>query len=214
MRTSENTAAIAEALAKAQASIANPSADQQARIAHKGGGSHSYSYASLAALMDLAREALSPVGIAVTQEAIGDTTTVGVITRLSHSSGEWMELGPWSTGVTTEAEVKSRAMILTSLRRHHIVAALGLALVEGDAAGERAPAPEDEPPIEQRQSMMDQDQAIAAVRQLGVNAGMTPTALDSYVDNTYGKPIRKLSPAELAEVAVKLRDTAGELSPA
>ena len=84
MRTSEQTNEIAEALASAQGEVRNPSYNRV--------NPHFKSkYADLGEVLSVVRPALSKYGIALMQ--MTDVTDTGIVlhTRLTHSSGQWIE---------------------------------------------------------------------------------------------------------------------------
>lgn len=86
MDTPETTTAldkIAAALAKAQGVLKNPTFDKAAEI-NKG---RKYRYASLAAILDVARPACAANGIAIVQAVQGER----LVTRLVHESGQFVE---------------------------------------------------------------------------------------------------------------------------
>jgi len=87
LRTSENIDAIALALAKAQGSMIHPQKNKVAKV-----GSYSYNYSDLADCLDAVRKPFADNEIALVQIAFNPTpTTVGIVTRLMHSSGQWIE---------------------------------------------------------------------------------------------------------------------------
>jgi hypothetical protein len=134
MKTSETTAEVFTALAKAAAELENPRASETAKVkSKKTGVEFSYKYANLADLAAQIRTCLSAHGLAVLQEAVATlpaNTLVGVNTRIVHSSGEWVELGTlWMQGGEGAQEQGSA---LTYARRYALTAAFTLAPDEDD----------------------------------------------------------------------------------
>ena len=87
LRTSEQIDAIALALAKAQGAMVHPQKNKVAKVA-----SYSYAYSDLSDCLDAVRKPFADNEIAMIQIAFNPTpTTVGIVTRLIHSSGQWIE---------------------------------------------------------------------------------------------------------------------------
>ena len=96
-RTSESVAALASALAKAQAELVNPEKSLVAKIRNgrPGEGERSFRYASLASGLDIVRKTLGQHEIATVQTTAIDKDAGGVnlTTMLAHASGEWIGTG-------------------------------------------------------------------------------------------------------------------------
>src|SRR5436190_11146178 len=93
-RSSESVAALASALAKAQAELVNPEKSLTAtvRTGRPGEGERSFRYAPLASGLDIIRKALGQHEIATIQSTVVDHITgiVKLTTLLAHASGEWI----------------------------------------------------------------------------------------------------------------------------
>jgi len=128
MKTSEETAEIFAALAKVGGQLKNPTKTATAKA-----GSYSYGYAPLDKIAEDARASLGDQGMACLQELLTDDDgRVGIVTRLTHSSGQWLEMGPfWLPGGETAQQHGSAA---TYARRYTLSAALLLAAEEDDDA--------------------------------------------------------------------------------
>src|SRR6266704_4256109 len=91
-RSSESVAALASALAKAQAELVNPEKSLTAiiRSGRPGEGERSFRYAPLSSGLDIVRKTLGQHEIATVQTTAIDPTTgiVNLTTLLAHSSGE------------------------------------------------------------------------------------------------------------------------------
>ena len=104
-RSSKSVAALASALAKAQAALVNPEKSLTAtiRTGRAGEGERSFHYAPLASGLDIVRKTLGQHEIATVQTTAVDSTTriVNLTTMLAHSSGEWISsdwpVCPWPT---------------------------------------------------------------------------------------------------------------------
>ena len=93
-RSSETVAALASALAKAQAELINPEKSLIATIptGRPGDGERSFRYAPLSSGLDIVRKTLGQHEIATVQTTAIDQTAgmVNLTTTLAHASGEWI----------------------------------------------------------------------------------------------------------------------------
>ena len=93
-RSSESVAALASALAKAQAELVNPEKSLTAtiRTGRPGEGERSFRYAPLSSGLDIVRKTLGQHEIATVQTTAIDQTAgmVNLTTTLAHASGEWI----------------------------------------------------------------------------------------------------------------------------
>ena len=93
-RSSESVAALAAALAKAQAELINPEKSLTATIrdGRTGEGDQSFRYAPLSSGLDIVRKTLGQHEIATVQTTAIDQTAgmVNLTTMLAHASGEWI----------------------------------------------------------------------------------------------------------------------------
>ena len=93
-RSSETVAALASALAKAQAELTNPEKSLTAtiRTGRAGEGERSFRYAPLSSGLDIVRKTLGQHEIATLQTTAIDQTAgmVHLTTTLAHASGEWI----------------------------------------------------------------------------------------------------------------------------
>ena len=137
IRSSEQIGEIAAALAKAQGDIENVAKDKE--------NPHFKSrYATLAAVLDEARPKFAKHGLAILQMPVnGEGTNLGVVTRLTHSSGQWIESTLYVAPAKFDAQGAGSA--ITYLRRYSLMAIAGIAPDDDD--GEAAigrPAPKGE----------------------------------------------------------------------
>src|SRR6266550_828192 len=92
-RSSESVAALAAALAKAQAELINPEKSLTAtiRTGRPGEGERSFRYAPLSSGLDIVRKTLGQHEIATVQTTAIDQAVgmVNLTTMLAHASGEW-----------------------------------------------------------------------------------------------------------------------------
>src|SRR5258708_21808207 len=93
-RSSESVAALAAALAKAQAELTNPEKSLTAtiRTGRAGEAERSFRYAPLSAGLDIVRKTLGQHEIATVQSTAIDHSAgmVSLTTLLAHASGEWI----------------------------------------------------------------------------------------------------------------------------
>ena len=129
-RSSENVAAIATALAKAQIELTNPEkATIGAIYDARTNSQRSFRYASLASGLDVIRKVLGSQQIAVTQTTDIDRTngTVNLTTLLLHTSGEWIS-SYWPVCQLSETSAPRRmGAALTYARRYALFTMVGIA---------------------------------------------------------------------------------------
>ena len=121
-RSSETIGAIAAALAKAQAELANPEKSLTAtiRASHPRESEQTFKYATLSSGLDIVRKALGGHEIATVQTTAIDKEAglIRLTTTLAHSSGEWLS-SEWPVcGVTETAAPRRMGAALTYARRY------------------------------------------------------------------------------------------------
>lgn len=137
MHSSEAIAKLAPALTKAAAALTNPIASETAKVQAKSGASYSYAYAPLSDLATNVRATLADCDLVMLQEATSTNDgRVGVTTRIVHTSGEWVEMGPLYMPAAGGAQDHGSA--LTYARRYALLAALLLAAEDDDGAKAQA----------------------------------------------------------------------------
>jgi ERF superfamily protein len=145
-RSSESVAALASALAKAQAELVNPEKSLTATIrsGRPGELERSFRYAPLASGFDIVRKTLGQHEIATVQTT-GIDPAVGMVnltTMLAHASGEWIA-SDWPVCPLAETANPHRmGAALTYARRYALFALVGIAGEDDlDAPDLCAPAP-------------------------------------------------------------------------
>jgi hypothetical protein len=130
-RSSESFAALAAALAKAQAHLVNPEKSLTAIIAggRPGEAARSFRYAPLSSGLEIVRKTLSEHELAVIQTTAVDQSSrmLTLTTMLAHSSGEWIA-SYWP--VCSVAEIANPHRIgaaLTYARRYALFTLVGIA---------------------------------------------------------------------------------------
>src|SRR6201997_1182170 len=130
-RSSESVGALAAALAKAQAAIANPEKSLTATIVSPfpREGSRTFRYAPLSTGLDLVRKCLGQHEIATVQATAIDqeTSLIRLTTTLVHASGEWVS-SDWPVCPVTETAAPHRlGSALTYARRYALFTLVGIA---------------------------------------------------------------------------------------
>lgn len=131
MNKSESIAALAAALTKAQGAV---------RVAQKNRRNPHLKndYSDLSAIWQACRAALSSNGIAAIQQVTAaDGQRVAITTLLTHSSGEWIELGPLEVPVQ-KFDAQGVGSAISYGKRYALSAAVGVVSGEEDDDGEQA----------------------------------------------------------------------------
>jgi hypothetical protein len=123
MRTSDDIKDIAKALATAQASMKNAPLN-------KVNPHFKSKYADLAGIRDAVTPSLSACGISVSQTIDHREAGVYVVTRLIHSSGQWLE----SACPIPLGKMQELGSAITYARRYSLSAICGIAADEDDDA--------------------------------------------------------------------------------
>src|SRR5262245_13621673 len=130
-RSSESIAALAAALAKAQAELVNPEKSLTATIrgGRPGDGERSFRYAPLASGLDIVRKTLGQHEIATMQTTAIDQVAgiVNLTTVLAHASGEWIASDWPVCPVTETASPQRMGSALTYARRYALFPLVGIA---------------------------------------------------------------------------------------
>jgi hypothetical protein len=130
-RSSESFAALASALAKAQAQLVNPEKSLIAtiRTGRMGENERTFRYAPLSSGLEIVRKTLSEQEIAVIQTTAIDpaSRTLNLTTLLAHSSGEWIA-SHWPVCAIAEiANPHRMGAALTYARRYALFTLVGIA---------------------------------------------------------------------------------------
>jgi len=130
-RSSSSVGALAAALAKAQAEIANPERSLTATIVSPfpREGSRTFRYAPLSSGLDLVRKCLGQHEIATVQSTAidGDSGLIRLTTTLVHASGEWVS-SDWPVCPVSETAAPHRlGAALTYARRYALFTLVGIA---------------------------------------------------------------------------------------
>jgi hypothetical protein len=130
-RSSESVAALASALAKAQAELVNPEKSLTATIrsGRPGEGERSFRYAPLSSGLDIVRKTLGQHEIATLQTTAIDQTAgmVNLSTTLAHVSGEWIASDWPVCPIAETANPQRMGAALTYARRYALFTLVGIA---------------------------------------------------------------------------------------
>jgi ERF superfamily len=130
-RSSESVAALASALARAQAELVNPEKSLTAtiRTGRPGDGERSFRYAPLSSGLDIVRKTLGQHEIATLQTTAIDRTAgmVNLTTTLAHASGEWIASDWPVCPIAETANPQRMGAALTYARRYALFTLVGIA---------------------------------------------------------------------------------------
>ena len=130
-RSSETVAALASALAKAQAELINPEKSLTAtiRTSRPGDGERTFRYAPLSSGLDIVRKTLGQHEIATLQTTAMDQTAgmVHLTTTLAHASGEWIASDWPVCPIAETANPQRMGAALTYARRYALFTLVGIA---------------------------------------------------------------------------------------
>jgi ERF superfamily len=130
-RSSESVAALASALAKAQAELINPEKSLTAtiRTGRPGDRERSFRYAPLSSGLDIVRKTLGQHEIATLQTTAIDQAAgmVDLTTTLAHASGEWIASDWPVCQIAETANPQRMGAALTYARRYALFTLVGIA---------------------------------------------------------------------------------------
>jgi hypothetical protein len=130
-RSSESVAALAGALAKAQAELVNPEKSLTATIkgTRAGEGDRTFRYASLSSGLEIVRKTLGQHQIAAIQTTAIDQAAgiVNLTTMLAHASGEWISSDWPVCPIADMASPRRMGAALTYARRYALFTLVGIA---------------------------------------------------------------------------------------
>src|SRR5262249_35791952 len=130
-RSSETVAALASALAKAQAELVNPQKSLTAtiRTGRPGERERSFRYAPLSSGLDIVRKTLGQHEIATLQTTTIDQSAgmVNLTTTLAHASGEWIASDWPICPIAETANPQRMGAALTYARRYALFTLVGIA---------------------------------------------------------------------------------------
>ena len=135
MKTSEQINDLAAASAQAQGAM-------KAALKDSTNPHYKSKYADLTAVWDACRGPLTDNGLTVWQDVVSPETAlgIGVITRIVHSSGQWVEFGPLIVPLSKH-DAHGVGSATSYAKRYALAAAIGVTSEDddGNAATERQP---------------------------------------------------------------------------
>jgi hypothetical protein len=160
-RSSESVAALASALAKAQAELINPEKSLTAKIrsGRPGESERSFRYAPLSSGLDIVRKTLGQHEIATLQTTAIDQTAgmVHLTTTLAHASGEWIASDWPVCPIAETANPQRMGAALTYARRYALFTLVGIAGEDDLDAPDLCDGPRSSTPSADERSLMPRD---------------------------------------------------------
>jgi hypothetical protein len=160
-RSSDSVAALASALAKAQAELINPEKSLTATIrsGRPGEGERSFRYAPLSSGLDIVRKTLGQHEIATLQTTAIDQTAgmVNLTTTLAHASGEWIASDWPVCPIAETANPQRMGAALTYARRYALFTLVGIAGEDDLDAPDLCDGPASLPPAAVHRSFKPND---------------------------------------------------------
>ena len=189
LKTSVELNEINAALSAAQGELTHPARKKTAKV-----GTYSYRYADLADCIDVWRPVLKKHGLSLAQPITSVSGGVVVTTRLSHSSGQYME----DEGLTMFCGMKPQEVgsAITYGRRYGGCSMLGIApdddedgqLAQDSAKPVRATAKVETEKVYDRANKAAQDWLLKELR----NRNIPEDAHDNIGNRLHGMPATKL----------------------
>jgi ERF superfamily len=206
-RSSESVAALASAMAKAQAELINPEKSLTAiiRAGRPEEGERSFRYAPLASGLDIVRKTLGQHEIATIQTTAIDQASglVNLTTVLAHASGEWIA-SDWPVCPIAEmASPQRMGAALTYARRYALFTLVGIAGEDdldapdlcGEAASSQASA------ADRGLGQSDQSRVPSRIPRNGRGRGATKGEPSAILGGEQSATLRDRLLAEIGEIA-------------
>jgi ERF superfamily len=206
-RSSESVAALASALAKAQAELINPEKSLTAtiRTGRAGEGERTFRYAPLSTGLDVVRKTLGQHEIATVQTTAIDQAAgiVNLTTMLAHASGEWIASDWPVCPVAETANPQRMGAALTYARRYALFTLVGIAGEDDlDAPDlcEGAPSPPPSAANRVLKPMPDQSRVPSRTPGNGRGRGMTKGEAATIIDGEQSAALRDRLLAEIGNI--------------
>jgi hypothetical protein len=203
-RSSESVAALASALAKAQAELVNPEKSLTATIrsGRPGEGERSFRYAPLSSGLDIVRKTLGQHEIATVQTTAIDQVAgiVNLTTMLAHASGEWIASDWPVCPVAETANPQRMGAALTYARRYALFTLVGIAGEDDLDAPDLCAAPPSPPPSAAK-PLLEQSRVLFHTPGNGRGRGMTKGEAAAIIDGEQSALLRDRLLAEIGTIA-------------
>jgi ERF superfamily len=206
-RSSESVAALASALAKAQAELINPEKSLTAtiRTGRPGEGERSFRYAPLSSGLDIIRKILGQHEIATVQTTAIDQAAgiVNLTTMLAHASGEWIASDWPVCPVAETANPQRMGAALTYARRYALFTLVGIAGEDDLDAPDLCAAPAPPPSAADRllKPMSDQSRGPSRSPGNGRDRAMAKGEAAAIIDGEQSAVVRDRLLAEIGNIA-------------
>ncbi len=138
--TSEQIVDLASAMSKAQSEM-RPAIKDAVNPAFRS------KYADLTAVWDAARDPLTRNGLSVWQDVTLGDRGVSVVTRVVHTSGQWVEFGPLTVPID-KPTAQGVGSATSYAKRYAMSAAIGIVAEQDDDGHEASARPKAPPPRE------------------------------------------------------------------
>ena len=205
-RSSESVAALASALAKAQAELINPEKSLTAtiRTGRAGEGERTFRYAPLSTGLDIVRKTLGQHEIATVQTTAIDQAAgiVHLTTMLAHASGEWIA-SDWPVCPVAETVNPQRmGAALTYARRYALFTLVGIAGEDDLDAPDLCAADPSPPPSAANRVKPPSEQSRVPSRTPGNGRGrgMTKGEVAAIIDGEQSAALRDWLLAEIGNI--------------
>jgi hypothetical protein len=203
-RSSESVAALASALAKAQAELVNPEKSLTATIrgGRPGEGERSFRYAPLSSGLDIVRKTLGQHEIATVQTTAIDQAAgiVNLTTMLAHASGEWIASDWPVCSIAETANPQRMGAALTYARRYALFTLVGIAGEDDLDAPDLCVAPPSPPPSAAK-PLLEQSRVLFHTAGNGRGRGMTKGEAAAIIDGEQSAGLRDRLLAEIGTIA-------------
>jgi ERF superfamily len=207
-RSSESVAALASALAKAQAELINPEKSLTAtiRTGRAGEGERSFRYAPLSSGLDIVRKTLGQHEIATVQTTAIDQAAgiVNLTTMLAHASGEWIASDWPVCPVAETANPQRMGAALTYARRYALFTLVGIAGEDDLDAADLCAAPPP-PPMSAANRLLkpisDQSRVPSRSPGNGRDRAMANGEVAAIIDGEQSAVLRDRLLAEIGNIA-------------
>jgi hypothetical protein len=207
-RSGESVAALASALAKAQAEMINPEKSLIAtiRTGRAGEAERSFRYAPLSSGLDIVRKTLGQHEIATLQTTAIDQAAgiVNLTTMLAHASGEWIASDWPVCPVAETANPQRMGAALTYARRYALFTLVGIAGEDDLDASDLCAAPPSPPTSAANRvikPMSDQSRVPSRSPGNGRDRGIAKGATPAIVDAEQSAVLRDRLLAEIGNIA-------------
>ena len=209
MKTSETIQNLSKALAEFRKEAEQPSRSKTVTVKTRTGGNYQYSYAPLEKVVEVIDKVASKHGLSYLQEAYtADNGSPAIVTRLMHSSGEWIETRPMVLA-SNNNDAQSQGSSITYARRYQLSALFGIAAEDDDDGDKAVKQKKEAPPVN-----MTLKEALEVKMPFGKYKGKTMKDI-GMEDTDY---LKWLSDQEITDPrldkAVELINQAGKKQPA